>query len=215
MALVNRTGSAAAPPASPGAAVPPGSPPAPPPPAAELPALRASSPGPSAHAGRYEIEFQCYDGQNEWLLSLPLLQLMGFQFLYGNPKKEGAFVYTPAGYSYPLERGARGNLWGMRCHCPERGRLVYGDGPGQAVMVTVDVDLLVDSCAMLHCGGRGANLILIPSSGPGRNAVGAGGHPLVSKMHGWVTLEFPPPGAHGGGPGFASPRRMRPSIAQS
>ena len=60
-------------------------------------------------------------------------------------------------------------------------------------MVTVDVDLLVDSCAMLRCGGRGANLILIPSSGPGRNAVGAGGHPLVSKMHGWVTLEFPPP----------------------
>ena len=54
---------------------------------------------------------------------------MGFQFLYGDPDREGAFVYTPAGYTYPLQRGARGNLWGMRCHCPERGRLVYGSGP--------------------------------------------------------------------------------------
>ena len=132
-------------------------------------------------------------GHTDWLLSLPQLQHMGFRFLYGN-LGEGAFVSTPSGYLYPLRRGARTTLWGMRCHCPERGRLVYGDGPGRSVSVAIDLDLALDSGSSVNCAGEEADRVLEPLPGAGRNAVAAGGHPLVSAGLGIAALEFPPPG---------------------
>jgi hypothetical protein len=149
----------------------------------------ASAPSDDAHpADGYRLEFQCFAQHSQWILGLPLLQRLGFRFFFGG-FGEGAYVHTPGGLAYPLHQDSGTRLWYLRCHSPSRGRLVFGEGPGDGV--SVELDLLGDSGAGVHCGGLGAEDVLVPMDGPGRPATAAGGTSLLPVSRGHATLFFP------------------------
>ena len=102
------------------------------PPVVEVAQDRAATPagdgaGTSVAGEGHELEFQCFAGHSQWILGLPLLQSLGFKFMFG-ARSDGSLVISPDNRAYPLQPGAAG-LWYLRCHSPERGRIVVGGGP--------------------------------------------------------------------------------------
>ena len=52
-------------------------------------------------------------------------------------------------------------LWGMICHSPRRGALVYGRGPVGTVTMKVEVTLYPDSGSTVNVAGDGWKEVLI------------------------------------------------------
>ena len=139
------------------------------------------------------MTFQAFEGHDEWLVSVPLLQKAGLGAFY-SADNEAAGVQTRQGLIYPMKRGRRNGLWVLPVHCPERGVFVYGPAPdGSSVMMTVD--LFADSCAMVHVAGKGYRDCLTMLDGNGSDASAAGSHRLVAAGWGSAVLRFNKPGA--------------------
>ena len=63
-----------------------------------------------------QVQFTVFDRNPVWLLSIPVLQGLGFGF-YFVPDASG-WVRVPSGRVYPMIKTSRPNLWGMRFHSP-------------------------------------------------------------------------------------------------
>ena len=147
----------------------------------------------SGPAEELPLTFQAFEGHDEWLVSVPLLQKAGLGAFY-SADNEAAGVQTRQGLISPMKRGRRNGLWGLPVHCPERGVFVYGPAPdGTSVMMTVD--LFADSCAMVHVAGKGYRDCLTMLDGNGSDASVAGSHRLVAAGWGGAVLRFSKPGA--------------------
>ena len=83
------------------------------------------------------------------------------------------------------------HLWGMRCHSPRRGALVYGSGPSGAVSMHVEVTLYLDSGATLNAAGDGWQAVLRLDDGELISTEAAGGNKLIPLCTGKVDLFFP------------------------
>ena len=121
----------------------------------------------------YGLRFQ---GQHDWLIGVLPLQKMGFGFFYA---PEEAHIMTPDGYLYPLRPGTRTSHWCLRCHSPERGRLVYGEGPGESLVIVVE--MITDSGSGINCAGARWREVLMSIDGFGHDATAAGGHRLRAE----------------------------------
>ena len=136
----------------------------------------------------FKLHFTVYDGLDVWLLSVPWLQRLGFRFYY---TLGSAWVLPPNGRAYPMIKTATPSLWGMICHSPRPGALIYGSGPPDSV--TMEVTLYPDSGSNVNTAGKGHERILIrdPAETSPRAAVGAGGNHLRPVDTGIVDLFFP------------------------
>jgi len=89
-----------------------------------------------------ELTFTVFAHHPTWLLSVPMLQRLNFGFYYDG---DSASVRTPTGRFYPMTKTKSPHLWGMICHSPRRGALVYGPGQAGTVTMKVEVTLYPDS----------------------------------------------------------------------
>ena len=125
-----------------------------------------------------------------WLLSVPWLQRLGFGFYY---TLDSAWVRPPNGRAYPMIKTANPSLWGMMCHSPRPGALIYGPGPPDSMNISVEVTLYPDSGSTVNTAGKGHERVLLrdPEESAPNAAVGAGGNQLRPIGTGIVDLFFP------------------------
>ena len=135
-----------------------------------------------------QVQFTVFKGNPVWLLSVPVLQGLGFGFYYD---PDSAWVRIPSGRLFPMFKTSKPHLWGMRCHSPRRGALVYGSGPSGAVSMQVEVTLYPDSGATLNAAGDGWQSALRLDDDELISAKAAGGNDLIPICTGKVDLFFP------------------------
>ena len=135
-----------------------------------------------------ELTFTVFEGHGTWLLSVPTLQRLNFGFYYDG---DSASVRTPTGRFYPMTKTKSPHLWGMTCHSPRRGALVYGPGPEGTVTMKVEVTLYPDSGSTVNVAGDGWAEVLILFDFVPNAATGAGGNRLTPLHIGRVDLFFP------------------------
>ena len=135
------------------------------------------------------MRFTVFKDNPVWLLSIPVLQGLGFGF-YFVPDVSG-WVRVPSGRVYPMFKTSRPNLWGMRFHSPRRGALVNGPGPTGSIPVPVEVTLYPDSGATLNAAGDGWQAILCLDEDKLIHAKAAGGNKLIPLHSGKLDLFFP------------------------
>ena len=136
-----------------------------------------------------ELTFTVFDNHTTWLLSVPMLQQLHFGFYFEGD--DSAWVRTPTGRFYPMTKTKFPRLWGMICHSPRRGALVYGRGPVGTVTMKVEVTLYPDSGSTVNVTGDGWEEVLILYDFVPNVATGAGGNRLILLHIGRVDLFFP------------------------
>ena len=146
----------------------------------------------AAEERSYELHFSVYERHDTWLLSVPVLQRLGFGFYFvSTGTGDAAWVQNPEGRGYPMRKTARPCLWAMPCHSPRPGVLMYGVAPAGSVSVPVEVDLYPDSAATINVAGKGWREILVLDDRAATSAMGAGNNTLSGIGHGRADLFFP------------------------
>ena len=151
----------------------------------------AVEPNYSSKTVSLSTEWVAFDPLTDWVLSEFCLEAHGFTIV-SQIGGDGAYLLTGAGACFPLERppGSRSKRITGTLVAP--GEVHFSPSVAERGIRGPSISFLLDGGSDFNSAGAGFKGVLVEPmpAGPRQNASGAGGHALVARSRGRLTLVF-------------------------
>ena len=137
------------------------------------------------------IEWVAFEPPTGWILSEHCLEEHGF-VIVSQLGGDGAYLPMGAGACFPLERPPGSRAKRITGTFVARGEVHFSPSIAERGLGGPSISFLLDGGAEVNCVRAGFETAPVETApaGPRHNASGAGGHVLVARSRGRITLVF-------------------------